>query len=399
MPDNLVAHNLRIGLFRFTIAPEQSLEVPAFNKGNMLRGGFGHAFRRLCCVPQCKDTKTCLLATSCPYKAVFEPSPPPDAERLSKNQDIPRPFVFRAPQTQQTRFEKGQLFEFGLVLIGRALDFLPYFVLSFRELAAGGLGLNRAKCNLERVEQIKPPPNSAGVASLPNVALVPRTCPEGVEGPRVPPRENKFPERTVPRGSQTEAADTENGKAVTGDGKRGARNDYRTEIVYTAEDQLFRATEAMTAGEWIKRRLHNSSACEGVGAVRRLRVQFLTPTLLRADGEVIRRPEFHHVFKRLRDRINALCTFFGDGPLDANFAELGKSAEEVRTVSSDAKWVERFRTSSKTRQRHELSGFVGEATYEGYLTELIPWLLLGELVHVGKHTAWGNGHYEVRGWM
>ena len=163
MPDDLVAHNLRIGVFRFTIAPVQSLEVPAVNKGNMLRGGFGHAFRRLCCVPQCKDTKTCPLATSCPYKAVFEPSPPPGADRLSKNQDIPRPFVFRAPQTQQTRFEPGQRFEFGLVLIGRALDFLPYFVLSFRELAAGGLGLNRAKCNLERVEQIKTFPNGAGL--------------------------------------------------------------------------------------------------------------------------------------------------------------------------------------------------------------------------------------------
>ena len=100
--------SLPIGLFKFTIAPLQPLVVPALNKANMLRGGFGHAFRRLCCVPECKDSKTCPLGTSCPYKAVFEPSPPSGADRLSKNQDIPRPFVFRAPQTQQTRFEPGQ---------------------------------------------------------------------------------------------------------------------------------------------------------------------------------------------------------------------------------------------------------------------------------------------------
>ncbi len=329
MPNDLVAHNLRIGLFRFTIAPEQSLEVPAFNKGNMLRGGFGHAFRRLCCVPQCKDSKTCPLTTLCPYKAVFEPSPPPDADRLSKNQDIPRPFVFRAPLTQQTRFEPGQLFEFGLVLIGRALDFLPYFVLSFRELAAEGLGLNRARCNLDRVEQIKLPLDGA------------------------------------------------------------APQDCRTEIVYTAEDQLFRAVEALGADEWIKSRRQELFACQRSAGVlagisfgckdntthnsqlTRLTIRFLTPTFLRADGEVIRRPEFHHVFKRLRDRINALSTFFGDGPLDADFSELGKRAEQVRTVFCDVKWIERFRTSSKTRQRHELSGFVGEATYEGYLSFVI----------------------------
>ena len=335
MPNDLVAHNLRIGIFRFTIAPEQSLEVPAFNKGNMLRGGFGHAFRRLCCVPQCKDTKTCPLTTSCPYKAVFEPSPPPDADQLSKNQDIPRPFVFRAPQTQQTRFERGQRFEFGLVLIGRALDFLPYFGLSFRELAAEGLGLNRAKCNLERVEQIKSFPNGTG----------PQDC--------------------------------------------------QTEVIYTSEDQLFRAAEVMKADDWITRRLYSISAYVSDGAVQRLRIRFLTPTFLRADGEVIHHPDFHHVFKRLRDRINALSTFFGDGPLDVDFPELGRRAEKVRTVACDMKWVERFRTSSRTRQRHELSGFIGEATYEGYLTEFLPWLVLAELVHVGKHTAWGNGWYQL----
>ena len=121
MFDAIAQSTLRIGLFRFTIAPLQPLVVPAINKGNMLRGGFGHAFRRLCCIPQCKDTRTCPLTGSCPYKAVFEPSPPPGAESLSKNQDIPRPFVFRAPHTQQTRFEQGQTFEFGLVLSGAHL--------------------------------------------------------------------------------------------------------------------------------------------------------------------------------------------------------------------------------------------------------------------------------------
>ncbi len=335
MPDDLVARNLRIDLFRFTIAPVQPLEVPAVNKGNMLRGGFGHAFRRLCCVPQCKDAKTCPLATSCPYKAVFEPSPPPGANRLSKNQDIPRPFVFRPPQTQQTRFEPGQGFEFDLVLIGRALDFLPYFVLSFRELAAEGLGLNRARCNLERVEQIRSFPNGIGL----------QHC--------------------------------------------------QTEVVYTAEDQLFRTTDVVSADEWIKNRVHNVSAREGDGAVQLLTIRFLTPTFLRADGEVIHRPEFHHVFKRLRDRINALSTFFGDGSLDVDFPELGRQAQKVRTISCDVKWLERFRTSSKTRQRHELSGFVGDATFEGELKEFLPWLVLGELAHVGRHTAWGNGWYRL----
>ncbi len=337
MGDGLAGNALRIGLFRFTIAPVQSLEVPAVNKGNMLRGGFGHAFRRLCCIPQCRDTKTCPLAASCPYKGLFEPSPPPGADRLSKNQDIPRPFVFRAPQTPQTRFEKGERFEFGLVLIGRALDFLPYFVLSFRELAGEGLGLNRAKCTLEKVEEIGVPSNGADLG------------------------------------------------------------DCKPKLIYSVEDQLLRAVGSRDTDEWIRTRLRDFPGANGNASVLRVTIRFLTPTFLRADGEVVRRPEFHHLFKRLRDRINALNTFFGAGPLDADFRGLGERAEKVRTVSAQTDWVERFRTSSKTRQRHELSGFVGEATYEGDLAEFFPWLTLGELVHVGKHTAWGNGLYEMRG--
>ncbi len=243
--------------------------------------------------------------------------------------------MFRAPQSPQTRFEEGKTFEFGLVLIGRAFDFLPYFVLSFRELAGEGLGLNRARCTLERVEQAGVSSNGAG----------PANC--------------------------------------------------EAKLIYSADDQVFRATESASADDWISTRLRELHASNGGESTQRITIRFLTPTFLRADGEVVRRPEFHHVFKRLRDRINALSTFFGDGPLALDFRGLGERAEKVRTVSAQIGWVERFRTSSRTHRRHELSGFVGEATYEGDLTEFMPWLVLGELAHVGKHTAWGNGWIGV----
>src|SRR5207244_2214395 len=161
--------------------------------------------------------------------------------------------------------------EFGLVLIGRALDFLPYFVMSFRELAGAGLDLNRAKCTLEKVEEIRLSSNDAGLG------------------------------------------------------------DYKPRLVYSAEDQLFRATASSGSDEWIATRLRDLSGAKGDATVERVIIRFLTPTFLRADGEVVLRPEFHHVFKRLRDRINALSTFFGDGPLDADFRGLGERAEKVRT--------------------------------------------------------------------
>jgi hypothetical protein len=426
MLDAFPGNTLRIGLFRFTIAPVQSLEVPAVSKGNMLRGGFGHAFRRLCCIPQCKDARTCPLADSCPYKAVFEPSPPPGADRLSKNQDIPRPFVFRAPQSLQTRYEKGERFEFDLVLIGRALDFLPYFVLSFRELAAEGLGLNRARCTLERVEQIELGDRlqvtgdrdreeakqglRARDAGLGNSIKNPKSELENSEGPS--------PQNVILSTSPVILSEAKNlGSPAGVDSTKHPGGigfpvpcslSPVTSLIYTAEDQLFRAPKAALAGDYVCARLRELTLTPETRhltpALPRpdtrhptpafLTIRFLTPTLLRADGKVIHRPEFHHLFKRVRDRINALSTFFGEGPLDADFRGLGERAEKVRTLSSKIEWVERFRTSSKTLQRHELSGFMGSVVYEGGLNEFVPWLALGELVHVGKHAAWGNGQYE-----
>lgn len=419
--------DLRVGLFRFTIAPLEPLAVPAVNKANMLRGGFGHAFRRLCCIPQCRDAKHCPLAASCPYKAIFEPSPPPGADRLSKNQDIPRPFVFRAPlglagdvapafrpapignghaappgfrpassginyAGAKTRYNPGERFEFGLVLIGRALDFLPYFVLSFRELAHEGLGLNRAKCSLEAVEE-----------------LIPNTCTLGYSSADQLFRQPKTSNLADYVRSRLEEVTGDRSEAIAGerqDHRRGAR----------AVETIGAGTgNGGTAGsERSPEPGHPSPDPQPVApdTCHLVTLSFLTPTYLRADGEVVRRPEFHHVFKRLRDRINALYTFFGDGPLDVDFRGLGERAEQVRTVSSRIEWVERFRTSSKTHQRHELSGFVGEATYEFPVSnsenslvgsesgisnlELLKWMLAGELIHVGKHTAWGNGWIQVQ---
>jgi CRISPR-associated endoribonuclease Cas6 len=340
IPVATLAQAFRVGVFRFILKPQETLFVPALNKPNMLRGAFGTAFRQLCCIPQCRDARHCPLETVCPYKQVFEPSPPPDSERLSKNQDVPRPFIFRTAESTKTKFLPSEGFEFELVLIGRALDFLPYFVLSFRELSAKGLGLNRAKCELLRVEE------TDGLGSRPDSENVDWISPCASVSPPVK--------------------------------------------IYDSADQVFHTPKGLD----FERRLANRvQALSGSGKIR---VQFLTPTLLKAENSVKRSPEFHHLLKRLRDRINALSTFFGSGSLQCDFAELGRRAEQVRTVSSDVQWVERFRTSSKTRQRHELSGFIGSALYEGELEEFLPWLITGELIGIGKHCAFGCGRIDVR---
>ena len=120
------AFPLRLGVFRFTLCPREPLKLPSHNQTNVLRGFFGHAFRQLCCVPQCSEPRLCPLGQlKCAYADIFSPSPSPEAERLCRNQDIPRPFIFRPLCSGRSIFLVRESFHFELILIGRAIESLP----------------------------------------------------------------------------------------------------------------------------------------------------------------------------------------------------------------------------------------------------------------------------------
>ncbi len=131
-------------------------------------------------------------------------------------------------------------------------------------------------------------------------------------------------------------------------------------------------------------------------------LRFLTPTRIRFNptGErgmsrVVRVPEFHHIIRRLRDRINALSIAYCGGPLDIDFRGLAERAMLVRTKEARLKWVEVKRRSRRSGKVHDQSGFVGSITFEGELMEFLPLLLIGEYVHVGEDAVFGNGWFRV----
>ena len=82
--------------FRFHLEPKAPLHMPAHNKGNVIRGGFGSTFRLsaraqaggIVCHANCREPETCELRSVCPYTAVFQPFVPEGSEKISKNRDI-----------------------------------------------------------------------------------------------------------------------------------------------------------------------------------------------------------------------------------------------------------------------------------------------------------------------
>jgi hypothetical protein len=75
------AANLSILPLRLRMIPKTVLELPAFSKGNTLRGAFGSDFPRPVCIPECHDTRPRRLYGTCPYHVIFEPAPTPGADR------------------------------------------------------------------------------------------------------------------------------------------------------------------------------------------------------------------------------------------------------------------------------------------------------------------------------
>lgn len=176
MPENY-ENRFAFAHYRFYLTPLEPLEMPAANKGSTIRGGFGAAFRRLVCIDLNLDCAACDLRYTCPYTRVFNPFVPPAAERLSKNQNIPRPFIVKPPLEWTTSYRPGEPLVFDFVVIGEAIDYLPYFIVAFRELGAGGFGLNRARCELSSI---------AALSSAGEVTAVY----DGKEGIVRPPRDN-----------------------------------------------------------------------------------------------------------------------------------------------------------------------------------------------------------------
>ncbi|MDH7500870.1 MAG: hypothetical protein QHH30_10880, partial [candidate division NC10 bacterium] len=140
--------SLAFSHYQFTLLAEQEMRLPEY-LGSTLRGGFGHTFRRICCAASRRECKGCPLTTQCPYALIFEPSPPPDSPALRNLEEIPRPFVIEPPPKMRSPLPRGSPLQFGLTLVGCARDFLPYFIVAFRELGAEGLGRDRGKFRLE----------------------------------------------------------------------------------------------------------------------------------------------------------------------------------------------------------------------------------------------------------
>jgi len=120
-------------------------------KGSTLRGGFGYVFRDIVCSKEQKDCGTCESRDNCVYVYLFETPVIQPEDKFSKYSDVPRPYIVDLCDTSKSVFARGDPFQFGLVLVGKAIDYLPHFIFCFDELGRRGLGKEKLKFDLQVV--------------------------------------------------------------------------------------------------------------------------------------------------------------------------------------------------------------------------------------------------------
>lgn len=305
---------LTLAKYRLTLRAQDTVALPPF-AGATLRGGLGYALLRVGCVTQGR-CHPCQLGGRCVYGYIFETPVPSDSEVLSKNSHAPHPFVIEPPNGTGI-YAQGDTFECRLVLVGRAIEYFPYFVVAFEDLGRRGIGRGRGRFRLEEVVGVAP----------------------GLEVP-----------------------------VYLGDKRRFVGGG----VTLTPDD-----------------------ICPDESDTESVEVEFLTPARLKYADHLTTQVEFHVLVRTLLRRLSSLQYFHCGEPLEMDFKAFIDEARTVSLESSQLRWVEQQRYSTRKEERMNLGGVVGSVGYRGALGPFMPLLRLGEYVHVGKQTSFGLGQMRV----
>ena len=165
-----------------------------------------------------------------------------------------------------------------------------------------------------------------------------------------------------------------------------AHGQDHTQTIFTAETEMLtdeglilRLDDVMQAAP------HTTDAIE---------LAFLTPTSIKVNGKWTSQLTFEHLIRNLLRRIRFLSYFHCGEDLDVDAPAIIKAAGAV-THHLHLDWLRRDRYSYRAEKSVPMGGFIGKACFKGALEPFLPFIYLGEYLHIGHHTAFGFGQYRI----
>ncbi len=319
---------------RFHLKALQDCDLPSW-KGSLLRGAFGHALKKTVCTmragQRCDD---CLLRSQCAYTRIFETfiteQPPPFLKGLDTS---PRPFIFE-PNDRNKFYKADDLLWLDLILIGSAVDFVPYLVFSIFQMGHSGLGARRHPFELSAAYCFQPGHESQD------------------------------------HGAHSDATSHENWR-----------------LLYDGASQQILFTPLP---------LHLNCGNHANQTLAEVSLKFLTQTRLKFGDDLTMDFTFRMlVFKMLR-RVLELAYFYSpQAEINWEFHDLLVAANDVQIAKRNLQWVDYDRYSNRQQAKMKLGGFIGDLTLSGDLAPFLDLLAYSEVLHVGKGTTFGLGRVEV----
>ena len=316
--------NFRFARYRFTYTVREPLRLPQY-KGNTFRSRFGYTLRHITCIGDIEACDTqCQFPDRCVYSRCFETPVPDDSPLLRGQPFAPHPFVLEPPRTGKLAYAPDDTLACDLILIGEAINLLPWIVFTFNEVGKKRIGLpgERGRCSLDSVESLS------------------------------------------------------------------VHEDCQPQTIYTAETQMLTGEGLILRPDDVMQTAPHTA--------NRIELEFLTPTSIKVAGRWTSDLRFEHLIRNLLRRIRLLSYFHCGEDLDVDAASLSKAADAV-THESHLRWVRADRWSHRGEAVIPMGGFVGSIRFTGNLSPFLPFISLGEYLHIGHHTTSGGGQYRLRG--
>lgn len=124
------------------------------------------------------------------------------------------------------------------------------------------------------------------------------------------------------------------------------------------------------------------------------RIDFLTPVQLRAEAGIADPSNFKILFDSIFRRIKLLARFHSSERLKEN-KTLKEDALRVVAVENDVKQVTIERLSRSQGRFLKYIGYIGRVSFVSIAPEMVPWLQIGEYLHVGHGCTFGLGRYQI----
>lgn len=125
-------------------------------------------------------------------------------------------------------------------------------------------------------------------------------------------------------------------------------------------------------------------------------LSFLTPTRILYNSHLTLDLEFHIFIRNLLRRLSLLYYFHCNGdPSEWDFKGVINMAKEIKIKEKNLRWYDWERYSGRQEARIKMGGSVGSITFEGNIDPFMPLIKAGEVLHLGKGTAFGLGKYRI----